>query len=143
MIEPKGSVTRGDAGVVTDAQARKSALLVAAALLAIAAWNLYRGRVTVVAIFGGLGAALLLVGLFVPPLARRFHVAWMRFAVALGYVNSRVLLTLLFYGLFAPYGFVSRLFKRDPLNRRAPKGESYWTPRKQTRQQREQFERLF
>jgi hypothetical protein len=128
---------------VTDAQARKSALLVAGVLLAIAAWNFYRGRMTVVAVAGGIGAALLVVGLLVPPLARRFHVAWMRLAVALGYVNSRVLLTLLYYLLFAPYGFVSRLFRRDPLNRRGAASETYWTPRKRTRQPREQFERLF
>ncbi len=67
----------------------------------------------------------------------------MTLAAALGYVNSRVLLTVLFYLVFAPYGFVSRLVKRDPLRRRGGRGESYWTPRKQTRQAREGFERLF
>ena len=132
-----------DRKAVTDAQARKTALVVAAVLSGIAAWNFYKGRPTVVAIFGGLALALVLTGLLLPALARRFHVFWMTIAAALGYVNSRVLLSVLFYLLFAPYGFVSRLFKRDPLNRRAAAGESYWTPRKQTRQQREQFERLF
>jgi hypothetical protein len=128
---------------VTDAQARKTALVVAAVLFGIAAWNLYKGRTTVVLIFGGLALALVLTGLLLPALARRFHVFWMTIAAALGYVNSRVLLSVLFYLVFAPYGFVSRLFKRDPLRRRGARGESYWTPRKQTRQTREGFERLF
>ena len=128
---------------MTDSQARKTALVVAAVLCGIAAWNFYKGRATVVAIFGGLGVALLLTGLLLPALARRFHVLWMKLAVALGYVNSRVLLTLLFYLAFAPYGFVSRLLKRDPLRRRGATGASYWTPRKRTRQAREGFERLF
>lgn len=128
---------------VTDAQARKTALVVAAVLFGIAAWNLYKGRTTVALIFGGLALALVLTGLLVPALARRFHVFWMTIAVALGYVNSRILLSLLFYLVFVPYGFVSRLFKRDPLRRRGARGESYWTPRKQTRQTREGFERLF
>ena len=132
-----------DKKLVTDAQARKTALVVAAVLSGIAAWNFYKGRATVVAIFGGLALALVLTGLLLPAVARRFHVFWMTVAVALGYVNSRVLLSLLFYLLFAPYGFVSRLFKRDPLNRRGARGGSYWTPRKQTRQTREGFERLF
>ena len=143
MIEPKGSVTRHDPAVVTNAQARKSALLVAAVLLGIAAWNLYRGRTTVVLVFGAPGAALVVAGLLVPAAARAFHVAWMRFAVALGHVNSRVLLTLVYYLLVTPYGVVSRLVRRDPLRRRGGRGESYWVERKTTRQAREGFERLF
>ncbi len=143
MIEPKGSVTHHDAAAFTDAQARKSALLVAAVLSAIAAWNFYRGRTTVSVVFGSAGAALVLAGLFVPAAARGFHKAWMRFAVALGHVNSRVLLTLMYYLAFTPYGLVSRLAGRDPLRRRGEGGESYWVERRRTRQEREQFERLF
>jgi len=143
LIEPKGSVAHENAGSVTDAQARKSALLVAAVLLGIAAWNLYRGRTTVVIIFAAVGAALLVAGLFVPAAARAFHTAWMRFAVLLGHVNSRVLLTLMYYLVVTPYGVVTRLVGRDPLRRRGAKAGSYWVERKTTRQAREQFERLF
>ena len=127
----------------TDAQARKTALVVAGVLLAVAAWSFYRGRVTAVAVLGVVGVSLALAGLFVPPAARAFHVAWMRLAVALGWVNSRVLLTLIFYGVVTPYGFVSRLAGRDPMRRRGRPEESYWLPRKATRQAREGFERLF
>ena len=128
---------------VTDAQARRTALVVAAVLSAVAGWNFYRGRMTAVVIFGSVGATLVLVGLFVPVAARGFHNAWMRFAAALGHVNSRVLLTLMYYLVVTPYGFVSRLAGRDPLRRRGARGESYWVERKRTRQEREQFERLF
>jgi hypothetical protein len=144
LIEPKGSVTQRVEGAVTNAQARKSALLVAAVLLGIAAWNVYRGRTTVVFIFGALGAALVVVGLLVPPAARAFHTAWMRLAVLLGHVNSRVLLTLVYYLVVTPYGVVTRLVGRDPLRRRGrAEGASHWVERKATRQTREQFERLF
>ncbi|MDQ3907108.1 MAG: SxtJ family membrane protein [Acidobacteriota bacterium] len=124
-------------------QARKTALLVGSVLLVIAAWNYHRGRMGVVEVFGATGALLLVAGLFVPPAARAFHAGWMKFAYALGWINSRVLLTALFYGVFAPYGFVSRLTGRDPLRRRERDGETFWTTRKATRQTREQFERLF
>jgi hypothetical protein len=143
LIEPRGSVTHAEESAVTDAQARKSALVVAAVLLLIAAWNLYRGRATVVMVFGSISVVLIIAGLFIPVAARAFHKAWMRLAVALGHVNSRVLLTLMYYLVFTPYGLVSRLAGRDPLRRRGAAGESYWTERKQTRQTREQFERLF
>jgi len=128
---------------VTDAEARKTALVVAAVLSGIGAWNLYRGRAGWAAGFGAAAAALVVAGLLLPSVARRFHVLWMTLAAALGYVNSRVLLTVMFYAVFTPYGFVSRLVGRDPLRRRGARSDTYWTTRKTTRQTREGFERLF
>jgi hypothetical protein len=86
---------------------------------------------------------LLIIGLFVPVAAKGFHRLWMGIAGVLGYINSRILLTILYYLLFTPYGLVSRLVGRDPLDRRSPPKESYWIKRENTRQTREQFERLF
>ena len=143
MIEPRSSITNTHGARATDAQARKTALLVGGVLLLIAVWNFYRGRTTVLIVFGCIGVALVLVGLLLPAAARAFHNAWMRFASALGYVYSRVLLTLMYYLVLTPYGFVMRLAGRDPLRRRGKAGESYWIERKTTRQTREQFERLF
>ncbi len=128
---------------VTDSQARKTALVVAGVLFAIALWNLYRGRMTVVVILVTIAALLTLMGLFVPVAARSFHRVWMSIAAVLGYVNSRILLSLLYYGLFAPVGLVRRLFGKDPMKRRGPSQSSYWVTREYTRQTNDQFERLF
>jgi hypothetical protein len=97
----------------------------------------------VVIVLGGSAFALVLMALLLPALARRFHVGWMKLAGALGYVNSRVLLSLVFYLLFVPYSLVARLIGRDPLNRRKRGRASYWIPRETTKQAKEQFERLF
>ncbi|MGB9178646.1 MAG: SxtJ family membrane protein [Pyrinomonadaceae bacterium] len=132
-----------DKTVVTDSQARKTSLIVAGVLLLIAAWNYHRGRMTIVYVLGGIGCALLIIGLLLPPVARAFHTLWMRLAAILGYVNSRVLLTLLYYLFMTPYGLISRLIGRDPLDRRGPQRETYWIEREQTRQTREKFERIF
>jgi hypothetical protein len=126
-----------------DAQPRKTALVVAAVFGLIAAWNGYAGRWPMAAGLGGLAGLLLLVGLSSPTWAGYFHAVWMRAARALGFVNSRILLSLMYYGVLTPYGLVSRLGGRDPLNRRGPGRPSYWVPRKSPRQMREQFERLF
>jgi len=143
LIETAHGEAHGSTAAVTRAQARKTACVVALVLALIAAWQLYRGRLTAVYVLGGVALLLLAVGLFVPPLARRFHALWMRFAAVLGYVNSRVLLTLMYYGVFTPYRLFSRLAGRDPLRRRGPAQQTYWVERKRTRQEREQFERLF
>ncbi len=128
---------------VSDAQARKTALIVAGAFLLLAAWNFYRHRVTVVMILGGIALGLILIGLLIPPAARAFHLGWMKFAAVLGYINSRILLFLLFYFLITPYGWIAKLFGRDTLNRRARPRESYWISRENSRQTKEQFERSF
>jgi hypothetical protein len=96
----------------------------------------------VAGVLGSIAALLTLIGLFVPVAARGFHRFWMGVASVLGYVNSRILLSLLYYGLFTPYGLISRLL-RDPLCRRSAVEETYWVKRPYTRQTKEQFEHLF
>jgi hypothetical protein len=128
---------------VSDVQARKTALVVAVVLFLISGWNVYRGRIPTAAVLGGIGGLLAVIGLFVPVAARGFHHFWMGVAVVLGYVNSRIILTALYYGMFTPYGLISRLIGRDALTRRGPHEQTYWIKRKTTRQTKEQFERLF
>lgn len=132
-----------DPKTVTSGEARKTALIVAAVLTAIGAFLLYRGRTTNAWIFGGIALALVIVGLFVPPAAKLFHRVWMWIAVKLGWINSRILLTLVYFLMFVPYKLVSRIVGRDPLSLRQPVGESYWHKREKTHQEPEQFERLF
>jgi len=128
---------------VTRADARKTALLVGGVLVFLAAYFWWRDRMTAAALAGSIGALLWIVGLFIPALAKLFHRGWMGFAYALGYVNSRIILTLFYFLVFVPYGVISRLVGRDPLQLRQRDLESYWTPRTATRQSKEQFERLF
>ncbi len=128
---------------ITKNQARMTALVVAAVLFVIAFWNFYRSHETVALTFMVLGGLLALTGILFPKPAKLFHIYWMKFAMLLGYINSRILLTLLFYLVFVPYNLISRMMGRDPLQRRGKNTESNWTERKATRQTKEGFERLF
>jgi hypothetical protein len=128
---------------VTNEQARKTALVVAAVLFLVGAWQLYRERTTVVAVLGSIVLVLAFIAFFVPIAARGFHRFWMGIALVLGYINSRILLSLVYYGLFTPYRLVSRIVGRDPLRRRSAKEPTYWVKRANTRQTTAQFERLF
>ena len=124
-------------------QARKSALVVGLVLLAIAAWNIWKGRPPVYFTTGGTGLVLLLIGLLWSGGAMVFHRYWMRFAEVLGYVNSRIILGITFFLIITPYGLTMRLFGRNPLRRRGPKQRTYWIPRAKPHQEPQQFERLF
>ncbi|HEY0461959.1 MAG TPA: SxtJ family membrane protein [Pyrinomonadaceae bacterium] len=128
---------------VTNKQARSTAFVVGAVLFLIGAWNFYRARETAAIIFVGLSAVFVLMGTFLPVAAKFFHVYWMKLARFLGHINSIILLTALFYLVFVPYNLISRIIGRDPLRRRAKRGESNWTKRPATRQSKERFERLF
>ena len=130
-------------GPADTATARKSALAVAGVLLAIATWNFYKERPSLYVPLGAAGGLLMLIGIAVPPAARAFHTGWMQFAAVLGWINSRIILSAMFFLVLAPIGFITRLFGRNPLNRRGPEQETYWIKRERTRQPREQFERLF
>lgn len=124
-------------------QARKTAVLVGSVLVGSAGLSLWRHHPLRAEMLAGAGLLLVLLGLLAPRWAQPFHLAWMQFARAHGYVNSRLILSIMYYGVMTPAGLLTRALGRDPLNRRRKPAESYWIPRAKPRQDREQFERLF
>ncbi len=127
----------------TDKQGRNTSLLVAAVAALIAGFFWYRERPSVAMVVASIALILAVIGLFIPPAANLFHRGWMKFAFVLGYVNSRILLTLIYFFVFVPYGIISHIFGRDPLSLREGGKDSYWRKREVTRQPKEQFKRLF
>ena len=70
----------------------------------------------------------LCIGLFIPPLAIIIHKAWISIAHALGTINTKIMLTLVFFLFLTPLSFLRRLFTPDPLNIKPPK-ETLLIPR--------------
>lgn len=110
---------------------RSFGISVGVVLLAIAAALWWRGRVGRAEIVGGVGAFLLITGLVYAPLLKYPSAAWWRFSKVLGYVNARILLTVLFSVVLVPVSLVWRLTGRDPLarRRRSWPGWSAYPPR--------------
>ena len=63
--------------------------------------------------------------LVAPRLLTPIYRAWMRLAEVLGWINTRILLTLIFYLVVTPIGVVMRLFGRSPLALEERDG-SFW-----------------
>jgi len=97
---------------------RSFGLSVGIVLCLIAALLVWRGRVGRAEIVGAVGAVLLVLGLTYPPLLKWPSAAWWRLAHVLGYVNARILLTVLFAVILVPLSAVWRLTGKDPLSRR-------------------------
>lgn len=57
----------------------------------------------------GLALILLSMAYTIPLQLKPLHRAWMAAGHALGYVNSRIILSIVFYGIFFPIGLVRRL----------------------------------
>jgi len=88
---------------------------------------------------GVLGALGLVVPLWLAPVYRY----WMMFGLLLStYVMTPLIMLLVFFGLFMPFGLVMRLFGKDGLARRLdPAAESYRVPSDRSR--RENLERPY
>jgi hypothetical protein len=103
------------------------ALIVGGALLVIAAFQWRRGApqsvwVALIAV----AAVLLIMAAVAPSLLRPVYRGWMRFGEALAWVNTRILLTLIFFLVVTPIGLVMRLFGRSPIAVKR-RDDSYWT----------------
>jgi saxitoxin biosynthesis operon SxtJ-like protein len=110
---------------------RKAALGVGGVLLALAGWLLFRQRAPGVRLgLGAAGALLVLAGALVPARLRAAYLGWMTVALAIGWVMSRVVLTLVFAVVLVPLGLLARLTgKRFLALRPDPGASTYWVRR--------------
>jgi hypothetical protein len=53
------------------------------------------------------------IGLFVPSLAEKIHFAWMKLAEGLGFVTSKIILTIIFFIILVPISFLFKAFGKN------------------------------
>ncbi len=64
-----------------------------------------------------LSAILIALGAIAPMTLRPAYYLWMRFGAILGWINSRIILGIVFYGLVFPIGLLFKAMKKDPMER--------------------------
>jgi len=110
--------------------------------LVIAFWLFYRKLLPIPALtVGSFALFLIATGASVPMWLRGIYRVWMGLAFALGWVMSRVLLTLLFFLVLMPIGWIARLAGEDFLDLRRSSGkQSFWVKRSDTKND---YEKMF
>jgi hypothetical protein len=73
-----------------------------------------------------------------------FYIIWMRFAYIVSWINTRIILCVIFYVIFTPIGLIMRLLRRDLLERAVDrKRVSYWIEREKRECRKADYERQF
>ena len=102
----------------TNRQLRSFGLTVGGMFLLIAIWPALRhGRDFHVWAFV-LSGALLLPGIAMPAALARPYQLWMGLAHVLGWINTKIILTIMYYAVFTPVAIITRWMGKDPMNRK-------------------------
>ena len=90
-------------------------------------------------------AALFFVLTFTMPVSLKLsYILWMRLAYILGWINTRLILSVLFYFIFTPVGLVLKLFRADLLDIKIDKSkDSYWIKKEKKEFSALDYERQF
>jgi hypothetical protein len=108
---------------------RKFGLTVGAAFSVFGAISWWRGHDTAPLVLWTISVLLMVPGLLFPVVLGPVQRGWMQMAAFLGHVNTRIILTLMYYVVITPVGFIMTIF-RDPLNRSWKDGDnSNWIKR--------------
>ena len=78
------------------------------------------------------GLVFFVITLIKADLLLPFNKLWMRFGYLLGMIISPIVMSVIFFGLITPYGFVMRVAGRDELRLKQNKKESKWIIRSQS-----------
>ncbi len=124
---------------------RKFALVIAGAMLVLAALVFSFGAHPQRAYWLTATAAVWsAVGLPFPKLLKPLHTGWMAFALTIGWIMSRIFLTILFFLVITPIGLLMRIFGKALLQQKIePERKSYWLKRDRSDGGNERYERQF
>jgi hypothetical protein len=100
--------------------------------IGIVAWQAWRGTVDWRSYVFGVLAFAGAIGLASPSAIRWLYTGWMVAVFPIGWTISRLIVVLLFFGLFTPVALLFRVIGRDALRRRNQAGASLWVARRQS-----------
>jgi hypothetical protein len=111
---------------VNSKQLRSFGLIVGGVFLLIACWPLILRSENPRLWAAAVSAALVIPAIVYPASLKQVHRGWMALGHVLGWINTRIILGFIFFGLVTPIGVVRRWMGKDPMGRRPDRnGNSY------------------
>ena len=122
---------------------RKFGITIGLILLIIAGFLFWKEKESFQILFT-FGVTLFIFGIAIPFILKPIYWVWMIFATILGWIMTRVILSLLFYIIVTPIGLILRFFRKQFLELRWDKSkESYWNFRTNEHLKKENYEKQF
>jgi len=95
-------------------------------------------------IFLTVGAVLCIFGVVIPVILKPIYWIWMIFATILGWIMTRIILSILFYVILTPIGLIPRLFGKQFLELKWNRtNRTYWNYRSVGVIEKEKYEKQF
>ena len=93
--------------------------------------------------FFSIGSILITLGGITPVILKPIYKIWMTFAVIIGWIMTRVILSVLFFSIITVIGIFTRLIGKDFLNLKPKNNESYWNIRNKEHELNQDYEKQF
>jgi len=127
----------------TNKDFRKFGLTVGFVLVLIALLLFYFEKPSAI-YFVVIGVFLILSGFIYPKILGPLNKVWMGLAIVLGFIMSRVILTILFYFVLTPISFIARIFGKKFIVLKYDKSaKTYWEKRSVIQKKQIDYERQF
>lgn len=115
-----------------------------ALLCIIGGWHCYKGHVNIYVWFFGFAGLVITLAFFAPIILKPIFKVITTVGNAIGWVNTRIILGIIFYIVFTPIGLISKLIGKDLLRERIDKdAKSYWVTKDAGLLAKERFEKQF
>lgn len=111
---------------------KKFGFFFTAVFLILASYFWFYENILLAYIFASLSALLTLITILKSDILYPFNKLWMRFGFLLGSIISPIVLGLIFFILFTPIAFVTRLAGRDELRLHFKQRSSHWIIKEQS-----------
>ena len=122
---------------------RKFGLTVGGVLVIIAGFLFWFEKPSAI-YFAIIGALLILAGLIYPSILKPLNKIWMGLAIVLGFIMSRIILTIFFYIILTPISLLAKLFRKKFMDLKYDKSaKTYWERRSIIHKKPIDYERQF
>ena len=104
---------------------------------------LFYRRIDYFIYFVSVGLIFLSLGLIAPKILKPIYKVWMTFAVIIGWIMTRLILSVLFYSVITGIAILTRIIGKDFLNLKINNKESYWNNRDSDYELNQDYEKQF